>query len=554
MNENRGAKGGVNDVKRTNVIIENNKSKEQEKEEQEEIKRLELENRKKHFFASSIAIPIVVTATVVDTLLNIEHEEATSPLILPTKRGEILSEDDLLRQKYELKGIDITTSSFFNSLIHSDKKVDLEVISHTYPYDKIEIIGVDTSKEHLEKPPIPLQSVEIVEQTKIEIPTTEIENKKEQNINIEEEKHQNKYSTVVSDINAEELTPFQRKELEKLKSKKIVEEYELKLKDIRKELRDNVFEYNSIVKESSELYDSETAEKLLDQLNELIKKIEKLKEQIKIENLNSYDDNYIYVLIENYLEEFKNGNIIKEIEDSPLYIEVARILETFDEKKDKLTDEIEKSKEQLEIKEERLDELKEKYFKVEEFNKQLKEFQALQAAAAEKSLTDVRNAVTEADRVQAQTVGMNNQMNNLLRFMALQMARPGIRSGRAMTMAVALTVYFIRNMINPPVQTRPYREVQVQDYSKEIEQSIGSIEDVLNKISIGIKYLDKIYDEITTEFSELIGHSKELDELISNLKKVKEDLKEKEYEVEKTKQLQQEAMEINNNNARQLTR
>ena len=53
----------------------------------------------------------------------------------------------------------------------------------------------------------------------------------------------------------------------------------------------------------------------MDRLSEVIEKIELLKSKINIDNLNKYDDNYIYTLIEEYLSEFKNGKVISSIKN-----------------------------------------------------------------------------------------------------------------------------------------------------------------------------------------------------------------------------------------------
>ena len=58
--------------------------------------------------------------------------------------------------------------------------------------------------------------------------------------------------------------------------------------------------------------------------------------------------------------------------------------------------------------------------------------------------------------------------------------------------------------------------------------------------------IDKIISEIKTNFKDYIGVIKECDELLYNLEKIRTDLREKEYEMEKTKEEQRILLEKNN--------
>ena len=89
--------------------------------------------------------------------------------------------------------------------------------------------------------------------------------------------------------------------------------------------------------------------------------MEELKQKIKIDDISKYDDNYIYTLIEDYLDEFKNGNVVSKIKDSPIYIEVASKIDELDKRKDSLNDKLTEKKEKLEDKKRKFNEFKEKY-------------------------------------------------------------------------------------------------------------------------------------------------------------------------------------------------
>ena len=58
--------------------------------------------------------------------------------------------------------------------------------------------------------------------------------------------------------------------------------------------------------------------------------------------------------------------------------------------------------------------------------------------------------------------------------------------------------------------------------------------------------IDKMISMINTEYSDYFGVIPECDELLSNLKKIKNDIEEKEYEMEKVKEQQRLLLEKNN--------
>ena len=123
-----------------------------------------------------------------------------------------------------------------------------------------------------------------------------------------------------------------------------------------------------MVDESDDLYTSKEADKLLDSLNYLIKKVDELKRKIKVDNLDKYDENYIYTLIEDYLKEFRDKKAIKEIKDSNLFIDISEKIDELSSKKDKLKKKVENRKETLKIKEDNFKDLKEKYYNLDRFN------------------------------------------------------------------------------------------------------------------------------------------------------------------------------------------
>ena len=154
--------------------------------------------------------------------------------------------------------------------------------------------------------------------------------------------------------------------------------YEEKLKEVRGELKKLIYEYNVLAQAAEDLTDSKAAEEVLQQLSIIIKKIEELKEKIKIENPELENDTYLTEIVDQYIEEFNNKNTVTTVKDSELYIMIADKLEEVTEKTETLTNKVEDTKEKLELDEETFANLKESYYNFENFNNQLIAFHSEQ--------------------------------------------------------------------------------------------------------------------------------------------------------------------------------
>ncbi len=513
MDETIGVKGGHNDYKRVMTITKKQKEKLKKYQEKKELKDLEKEVKKKQIYTLIKTLPIV--------LVGQTFKELTTPKTKKEEKFIVEDKEVFLEEKPKTR------------------KVVIELKDGTK-----QVIEVPIDKEIISKQGVELK--EIISKTKFEVEEpTKVE--KQEFIPLKEEKEKQEVNKEFND-----LTENQKDKLQKLQARKIIDVYERQLKDIRYELRNLIFEYNTLVAEEENIIQSKEAERIIDKLNEIISKIEVLKEKIRIDNLDKYDDNYIYTLVEGYLEEFKDQKVIKEIKDSPLYILISEKLDEFDKKKEKFKEQVESEKEEFEEKEKNLEDLKEKYLKIDKLNKDLDDFYRKQELLLKEMQDKIDKAVTVTEKVEVQVETMNLQARMLLSRIALLMLLPGKRSAKALAATVGIYASLARNMLQPKTTTKTYKEITVYDYTRDIERNITKIEDVVIDLSKSSKELDNIISEIKNEFSDYIGVIPECDELLSNLKKVKDNFKEKEYELEKIKSKQEQ--ELERNNSKLLTR
>lgn len=543
MDETIGVKGGANDRRRTMIISRNQKKKLKQYEEEREIAELEKKVKKKQFYTLIKTLPIVVGGGTIQTL----HDVATG------KRRDI-DENELRLKEYDGDVSKYTKEEF-------EEKRRRKII--TTPTGEKIVVYIETPIEEKKKKHIEYVPVDIKEIGNVPIPLKE-EPKKEKISKVSKKEEKKKTTTgpkvgigeeqveleefidkELSTVDFSNLSQSAQETLGKLKSRKIVEEYEKQLKDIRYELRKVIYEYNVLVEDSEEVVLSKDAEIILDRLSEIIDKIEELKKKIKIDSLEQYDDNYVYTLIEGYLSDFHDKKLVEEIEDSPLYVMLEEKLEELDKKRGNFSKKVEDKKEKLEEREIDFEEMKKKYSSLNQLNNQLLEFQYDQNRLLKEIQERVRNSLTESERVKEEVVGMTRQSRRLLRLLSLQMFLPGPKAAKGASAAAAAYLYFMKNVIKPNTKTTRYKVIMVQDYHDQIKSSIDSINDAIRLLGKTTIQIDKMIRDIKDEFGDYIGKVPECDELLNNLKKIKREMEEKEYEMNRIKREQELELEKN---------
>lgn len=558
MNETIGVKGGKNDRRRSLQITKAHKKKltiYQQEQQEKDFEKLEKSVSINQGITLIKILPIVLIGqiyqsltedsektkrqTLNEVITRIENEDSLSAqekkeVIVALSNYDIFSLDDDLLGKLglnretskQVSEFDLTDFTGGKELNSTDNYSEIDEIDS----DK-QLISSSTKKyllEAIETKPITNQNKEIIATEDNDIVFQE--------------------SPSLTENTPNSFTD----QLDKVKNHKIVSEYEHKLKDVRKELRQLIFEYNIIADTSEKLYDSHEAEELLDRLNSIIKKVEELKMALTNPNIDKYDDNYIYTLIADYMESFNNQNFVSEIKDSSLYIMISNKLNELDSKKDKLQDKIEARKKTLELDEEHLDMLREKYYDFAKFNKELLNFQLTQ----DKVLDDINRKMAEAttikDRVEVQVQGMSRQSRRLMTLLAASMILPGARSARSVATMTATYLYFMRNVMRPHTVTRRYKVVNTTNYHKEIEHSLEQLDDVSTLLTKTSRQLARTIKEVESEFSEYMLIIPECKELLQNLEKVRDEIKEKEYELDRIKDEQVKNLEKNNAKVKEL--
>lgn len=491
MNESIGEKGGSNDLRKTKIIIDKKLKKEEQEKEDQEIKELEEKLKKKRFYTLIRTIPLVIGGTTLRAFYDKNREK--KELKLEKKKEKKKQQEDKIEEElFEPIDYDPLTES----PVSFENTVSTEIDPLEKKLDEIEILSFDDEQKPLEE------------------------------------------------LEFNELPIHLQEKLEKLKSRKIVEEYENTLKELRYELRQNISDYN--VLEEDKKIPSSRADKLVDKLSTMIDKMEELKGKISINNLEDYDDNYIYYLIESTFQEFRNGKEVDEIKDSSLYITIADKIDEINKKKTTLNKEVEEKKEVLEEKQKDFESVKKEYYSINQFNKDLLMFQYDQDRLLKEVQEKVRTAETIKEKTVTEVEAMDKQSRRLLRLLTFQMLLPSRKFAKGVASSTAAYLYFVNKIMHPKTTIRKYQVILVKDYSDEILNSIENLESTLKVISKTKDQIDKTIIEIKDKYKDYADILPEYEDILRNLKRIKQEMEEKEYEMKRIKEEQEKELEKNN--------
>ena len=487
MNETIGAKGGYNDRRRTKKIID----KVNQKIEEEDLEQLEKEVKKIELKNALVLIPLSITGNII----YLKGKKESPKKVLTESTKPVPNKSITLKepQKVPIKTLNITEHT--EKIIHEQEKKEVTKLP------KVEVKRVE---QHDIKIPPTIETKETPEPSK----TISIEN--------------NKYY-----------------------EKAVVNKYAKKLKEVRKELKQIVFEYNIIAENYENIYNLADLEALLAKLNRLIEKLEELKKKIIFTDSN-YKSNYFYEIAQNYIDLLTQDELIAEIKDSPLYLSIEEKIMELDNKKDKLSLNLEERKEKIKIDNNDLDNLKLKYDEYSNFNNMLLQIQEDQNKIIAEMNEKLRNATTEGEKVTIRLKVANRDLKSLLSILALQTIVPGPKSAKKMAVATATSIYFLKSIMRSKYKIEHKKYFQVIDYQKEINNSISELDNATSLINKSASEVNNIINKIKKDYSNYLEDNEELNQLLRNLEHIYSSLQEKEEYLEDMKIIQKQNLEENN--------
>ena len=319
------------------------------------------------------------------------------------------------------------------------------------------------------------------------------------------------------------------KKYENIANKKILIEYENKLKDIKNDLRKITYEFSLLTLPKIEDENKEDVEELFSKINLVIRKISNLEDKITFNN--SYlEDNYLDYVVEKYLDEFKIGKQVTEIKDSPLYILISEKINQLEMAKETLKDRV--NIEKLKLLPEEIINMKSEYYNFNNINNELLNIQYEQDSLLRELMGNTNN-ITIADRTKEEIKYLSIESSIILKKLKKINLVPGVRSGKAIAFLSATMLLSIKKVKYQRHKNINYKVITINDYDKNLETDIDKIYSTRKLLTKTSTRLKMFITYLNNNFSQYIKYSDDAKELLDNLYAIKDIVDEKEYEIGK---------------------
>lgn len=319
------------------------------------------------------------------------------------------------------------------------------------------------------------------------------------------------------------------KKYENIANKKILIEYENKLKDIKNDLRKITYEFSLLTLPKIEDENKEDVEELFSKINLVIRKISNLEDKITFNN--SYlEDNYLDYVVEKYLDEFKIGKQVTEIKDSPLYILISEKINQLEMAKETLKDRV--NIEKLKLLPEEIINMKSEYYNFNNINNELLKIQYEQDSLLRELMGNINN-ITIADRTKEEIKYLSIESSIILKKLKKINLVPGVRSGKAIAFLSATMLLSIKKVKYQRHKNINYKVITINDYDKNLETDIDKIYSTRKLLTKTSTRLKMFITYLNNNFSQYIKYSYDAKELLDNLYAIKYIVDEKEYEIGK---------------------
>ena len=319
------------------------------------------------------------------------------------------------------------------------------------------------------------------------------------------------------------------KKYENIANKKILIEYENKLKDIKNDLRKITYEFSLLTLPKIEDENKEDVEELFSKIKLVIRKISNLEDKITFNN--SYlEDNYLDYVVEKYLDEFKIGKQVTEIKDSPLYILISEKINQLEIAKETLKDRV--NIEKLKLLPEEIINMKSEYYNFNNINNELLNIQYEQDSLLRELMGNTNN-ITIADRTKEEIKYLSIESSIILKKLKKINLVPGVRSGKAIAFLSATMLLSIKKVKYQRHKNINYKVITINDYDKNLETNIDKIYSTRKLLTKTSTRLKMFITYLNNNFSQYIKYSDDAKELLDNLYAIKDIVDEKEYEIGK---------------------
>ena len=439
------------------------------------------------------------------------------------KKEEIIKEVKLVEEKEEKKQKELELNVYRKRLkentVKEEKTIPKTNILKPIPLKPL-IQPIKTKPRIDEKP--------IKKILKEEVTLKEVI--KEQEIPFKEDK----FISEVKPIKRNKVTV--KDKVNPLLEKRIIKELEDSLKKLEYDLLNIEDDLYILTKETNDSYNKDELKEKLKLIEELLLKLEIIKEDMKIlfkdsKNLYKLDNEYLNHLLNNYQELLKDDTLLNETKHQEEYKYIIRKIIELEKERDYLEEEVKDKQEALEINAKEFAKLEDKFSDIKNISANLKNIITETEKILEGLRSKVNQSVNISERVEYQ---IKNSFELFLKTIFLMdiMRRRRKKSSAALTGITALIGASILNDILNPKKTKvTIKSCDIVDYCSDIYNSLNDVSSLANFLNKNISDIRSLKKSFEKDFSIYQDEIPEYRLLLDSMDKVEKELLSRENDI-----------------------
>ena len=316
------------------------------------------------------------------------------------------------------------------------------------------------------------------------------------------------------------------------------------MNEIEKMLLEDVYKINRIKYELELLQNNKNdeltkdeADKLIDKLNDLIKRFEKIKKEFYAKNYDKLDsgqinDAYISSLIEDYKNAIRDNDIknigLTQIQKIEEYIDIIDTMVAIEDSASKLNDTLEDRKEEMEVTDKDIEAAENEYTSIEKVHNYIENFTKDQDSIINDIKRKVENS-TKITKIAEYKTSLSLNYSKLLAstlLMASSQMIPPTKNGNLLKIGLmAASIASLASVVRVSTkETKVTTKINYIDYGKEINSNIGNVNDIDKMIGNSTKDIKDLRKNFIKEFSKHKNIVPEYTELLKKLDTLEKEL------------------------------
>lgn len=324
------------------------------------------------------------------------------------------------------------------------------------------------------------------------------------------------------------------KQDDKLLELAIIKELTRVIKEDLAELEKLEYEMMVIHDKEEKEYDTKEIEKLREELLDLIRKFEKIKEKYDTkdhDNINLRDfinDNDLYRIVREYTENVKDNVLYDDIQKIEEYISVIDKIAMGEKESESLQNELDDKLDKFNIRDDEFDLMVNSFDNIDDINKRIDAFTKSQDAIIydlEEKIKSNGDITTNIETYTEFITHTENLIAAALLFNASKKVPPTPAGMIVKSGMIIQAVDLAANFIERRDKTRQTTRVRYDDFSKDINNAIYEVDTASLKIDDAFGKISDLRNDFMNQCSEYQGDIKEFDNFIKMLDDAEAQLK-----------------------------